>query len=88
MAHVVGKSRDVSLAFFEEVLALRVTASGLARLEEKSGFLGDLSAGTWAPSADGRVPNHPTAWLPSERVARAWQAMVRPVADSGGRPRG
>lgn len=87
VAHVVGKSRDVSLAFFEEVLALRVTASGLARLEEKSGFLGDLSAGTWAPSADGRVPNHPTAWLPSERIARAWQAMVRPVPDSAGRPR-
>jgi poly(3-hydroxybutyrate) depolymerase len=82
VAHVVGKSRDVSLGFFEDILRLRVTASGLLRLEEKSGFLGDLAAGTWAPLGDARVPNHPTAWLPSERVARDWQAMVRPTADS------
>lgn len=79
VAHVVGKSRDVSLAFFEDVLGLRVSASGLSRLEEKSGYLGDLAAGTWAPLGEGRVPNHPTAWLPTERVAREWQAMVRPA---------
>lgn len=79
VAHVVGKSRDVSLAFFEDVLGLRVSASGLSRLEEKSGYLGDLAAGTWAPSGEGHVPNHPTAWLPTERVARKWQAMVRPA---------
>jgi hypothetical protein len=22
------------------------------------------------------APNHPTAWLPTERVARAWQSVV------------
>jgi poly(3-hydroxybutyrate) depolymerase len=77
VAHVVGKSRDVSLVFFEDVLQLRLTSSGLVRLEEKSGFLGDLTAGTFAPLGDGRVPNYPTAWLPTERVAKEWQAMVR-----------
>ena len=82
VAHVVGKSRDVSLVFFEDVLQLRLTSSGLVRLEEKSGFLGDLTAGTFAPLGDGRVPNYPTAWLPTERVAKVWQAMVTSPVDS------
>jgi poly(3-hydroxybutyrate) depolymerase len=82
VGHVVGKSRDVSLVFFEDVLQLRLNSDGLTRLEEKSGFLGDLSARTFAPLGDGRVPNYPTAWLPTERVAKAWQAMVTLPADT------
>src|SRR5574338_1252744 len=82
VAHVVGKSRDVSIVFFEDVLKLRTGTSGLAHLDEKTGFLGDLSARTFAAQGEARVPNYPTAWLPTERVARAWQAMVTP-ADSG-----
>jgi len=76
-AHVVGKSRDVSMILFEDLLALRLSPSGtLQPLEEKTGFLGDLKAKTFAPLGDGKVPNYPTAWLPTERVAKAWQAMV------------
>ena len=76
-AHVVGKSRDVSMILFEDLLALRLSPSGaLQPLEEKSGFLGDLKAKTFAPLGDAKVPNYPTAWLPTERVAKAWQAMV------------
>ena len=82
VAHVVGKSRDVSMVFFEDVLKLRSGANAPAKLDEKAGFLGDLSARTFAPQGDSRVPNYPTSWLPTERVARAWQAMVTP-ADSG-----
>ena len=84
VAHVVGKSRDVSMVFFEDILRLRLPAgqSTLARLEEKSGYLGDYSARTFAPLGDARVPGYPTAWLPTERVARAWQAMVTSPADS------
>jgi poly(3-hydroxybutyrate) depolymerase len=76
-AHVVGKSRDVSMILFEDLLALRLSPSGaLQPLEEKTGFLGDLKAKTFAPLGDGKVPTYPTAWLPTERVAKAWQAMV------------
>ena len=77
-AHVVGKSRDVAMILFEDLLALRVPASGgmLQPLEEKIGFLGDLKAKTFAPLGDGKVPNYPTAWLPTERVAKAWQSLV------------
>lgn len=84
VAHVVGKSRDVSMVFFEDVLKLRWSpgASALAKLEEKSGYLGDYSAKTFAPLGEGRVPGYPTAWLPTERVAREWQAMVTSPADT------
>ena len=82
VAHVVGKSRDVSLAFFEDVLGLRLSGPTLTRLEEKSGFLGDLTARTFAPLGEGRAPNYPTAWLPTERVARQWQAMVTAPSDT------
>ena len=79
VAHVVGRSRDVAIVFFEDVLALRMNSSApsaLKTLTEKSGFLGDLKAKTFAPVGDTPVPNYPTAWLPSERSAQAWQAMV------------
>ena len=84
VAHAVGRSRDVSLVFFEDLLRLRLGSQpGLIRLEEKSGFLGDLSARTFAPLGEGKVPGYPTAWLPTERVARAWQAMVSARSDTG-----
>jgi len=48
----------------------------LKPLTEKSGFLGDLKAKTFQPIGEQPAPNYPTAWLPSERVAKAWQAMI------------
>jgi dienelactone hydrolase len=78
-AHIVGRSRDVAMTFFEEVMALRVDttqAVALKPLAEKEGFLGDRKAATFAPAASGGAPNALAAWLPTERVARAWQAML------------
>ena len=75
-AHVVGRSRDMSLIFFEDILPLRLGESGLKPLSEKTGFLGDLKAKSFQPMGDRSAPNYPTAWLPTMRVARAWQAMV------------
>jgi poly(3-hydroxybutyrate) depolymerase len=77
-AHVVGRSRDVALMFYEDVLALRVRDEGAERLEpvsERSGFLGDYQTNTFERQGNRDAPNHPTAWLPTERVALAWQAM-------------
>jgi poly(3-hydroxybutyrate) depolymerase len=78
-AHVVGRSREVAMVFFEDLLVLRLGgagASGAPRpLAEKDGFLGDLTSKTIRPAAAG-AGTGPTAWLPTERVARAWQAMV------------
>lgn len=77
-AHVVGRSRDMSIIFFDEVLPLRLgdSSSPLKPLTEKAGFLGDYKAKTYKPVGETPAPNYPTAWLPTERVARAWQALV------------
>lgn len=78
VAHVVGRSRDVAMVLFEDLLALRLPRSGneLVPLDEGAGFLGDLTAKSYTPLAGGKAPNYPTAWLPTERVAKAWQALV------------
>jgi poly(3-hydroxybutyrate) depolymerase len=76
-AHIVGRSRDVALAFYEDVLPLRLGASGgaLKPIASTSGYIGDLKAKTFQPAGD-TAPSVPTAWLPTERVAKAWQAMT------------
>jgi len=75
--HIVGRSRDMSIIFFDDVLPLRLgDGASLKPLTEKSGFLGDFKAKTFQPIGEQPAPNYPTAWLPSERVAKAWQAMI------------
>jgi hypothetical protein len=83
-AHIVGRSRDVALLLFEDVLPLRLpehASSGnepvtLRPIAEKSGYLGDLKARTFQKQGDANAPNYPTAWLPTARVAAAWEALV------------
>jgi poly(3-hydroxybutyrate) depolymerase len=76
-AHIVGRSRDLALMFYEDVLTLRLgEGSTLKPLVEKAGFLGDPKLKTYHAVADGSAPTYPAAWLPTERVARAWKAMV------------
>ena len=76
-AHVVGRSRDVALVLFEDAMSLRLgDGATLKPLSEKSGFLGDIKAKTFQALGDGKVPNYPTAWLPTARVAERWQWLV------------
>ncbi|MBP7777306.1 MAG: hypothetical protein KA371_09275 [Acidobacteria bacterium] len=82
-AHVVGQSRDLGAMFFEDVLALRVSDDGLRPVPDATGFIGDLAAGSFQPAAGAAAPAVPTAWLPSERIARAWQHVTRGRAASG-----
>lgn len=72
-AHVVGRSLDVARVLFEDVLALRGAGTTFT---EKSGWLGDLKGKTFDRVPDAGPPNYPTAWLPTERVARAWKSLV------------
>jgi len=78
VGHVVGRSRDVAMVFFEDVLAARVTDGSptLQPMQSKSGFLGDYKTKTFQPIGEGPAPSAPTAWLATARVAKAWQAMV------------
>ena len=76
-AHIVGQSRDVALAFFEDILPMRLGGpnGALKPMAEKSGFTGDLKMKTFAAIGDAKPPTEPNSWLPTERVARAWQTM-------------
>lgn len=74
-AHIVGRSRDVALVFFEDVLALRLGKDGLQPIAKGTGYIGDPKTMSIQPVSAGRPPAYPVAWLPSERVARAWLAM-------------
>jgi pimeloyl-ACP methyl ester carboxylesterase len=76
VAHVVGKSRDVTLVFFEDALARRVGPDGaLKAIDDKTGVIGDLKTKTIAATAV-RTSTESTAWFLSERVAQAWLDMV------------
>jgi hypothetical protein len=75
-AHVVGRSIDVAKVLFEDVLAARLDSGKMKPIEAKNGFVADLKAKTFAPAATAPARTEGTAWLPTERVARAWQAMV------------
>ncbi len=77
VAHVVGQSRDLSITFFDDVLPMRLGNGGTLRaLDAKAGFIGDLKTKIFDAAGNGPAPAVPTAWLPTARVARAWQAMV------------
>ena len=76
VGHVVGRSRDVAMVLFEDAMALRLGDGGLKPVVEKSGFLGDMKLKTFKAMGDSAAPNFPTSWLPTARVARAWQAML------------
>ncbi len=75
-AHAVGRSRELGAMFFEDVLALRLGAGGLAPVGDQVGFIGDLTTHAFKPVAGAPLPAVPTAWLPTERIATAWQAVV------------
>jgi hypothetical protein len=84
VGHVVGRSQEIAAIFFDAVLSLRVSSSvsaasfaPLAQLEERSGIVGELVEGDLRPPSDNPNRTDLTAWFPTERVARAWQALRR-----------
>jgi len=81
IGHEVGRSRDMAVLLYEDMLAARLpeagtNASALRPLSEKAGFYGDMKTSTFQPVGDSKAPAYPVAWLPTERLARAWQAVI------------
>jgi poly(3-hydroxybutyrate) depolymerase len=76
--HIVGRSRDMSIMFFDDVLPLRLDESSgaLKPLTESSGFVGDFKSKRTEAVADTTPTPYLTAWLPTARMAKAWQAML------------
>jgi dienelactone hydrolase len=84
VGHVIGRSQEMAAIFFDAVLSLRVGSGGsaasfapLTQLEERSGIVGELVQGGLRAPSDDPAPTDLTAWFPTERVARAWQALRR-----------
>ena len=77
-AHIVGRSRDLAIPFYEDVMAARLPAATgpLKPMPEKPAFIGDFKTKSFAPTGTGAAPGFPTAWLPTERIARVWQAIL------------
>jgi len=75
-AHVVGRSIDVAKILYEDILRLRLDSTGLKALNPKVGFIADLKSKTFRAADAAPAGTEGTAWLPTERVARAWQAMA------------
>ncbi len=74
--HIVGQSRDMALAFYDDILPMRIGPNGtLKPIAEKVGFMGDLAAKTYMAIGDSKPPTEPNSWFPSERVAKAWQTI-------------
>jgi dienelactone hydrolase len=84
VGHVVGRSQEMSAIFFDAVLPLRLgtpaspaSSAPLTALDERSGILGDVVQRSFRPASDSLIPTRLTAWFPTERVGRAWQALLR-----------
>ena len=76
VGHAVGMSRDMAIAFYEDILPMRIGPNNtLKPLAGQSGFTGDLKAKTFAPIGDSKQATEPNAWLPTERVAKIWQTI-------------
>jgi dienelactone hydrolase len=79
IGHAVGRSKDLGAMLFEDVLDARlpeVPGGALRPLSEKDGFIADPATKTFGPMSASPPPNHTTCWLPTERLAKAWQAVV------------
>jgi poly(3-hydroxybutyrate) depolymerase len=76
-AHIVGRSREMSIVFFDDVLPMRIGGGGaLQPIDEKAGFVGDPRLKTIERADEGPLPTYSTAWLPTERAAHAWLSMI------------
>ncbi|HEY4275062.1 MAG TPA: hypothetical protein VGM68_06225 [Rhizomicrobium sp.] len=75
--HAVGRSDEMSRMFFDDVLPMRLNGGGaLKPLDASKGWQGDLAKHTVAAVVPGaKMPEEPTVWLPTERMAKAWVAV-------------
>ena len=83
VGHAVNRSRDMALLFFDEMIQARLPAApaavdgavDLRPIDPSTGYYGSLETWTFEPAADAGPPRVPAAWLPTESIARAWQAV-------------
>jgi poly(3-hydroxybutyrate) depolymerase len=75
--HAVARSAQLGAMFFEDVLQLRLGNNGaLKPVAEKDGWYGDIHTKAITAVGSQKAPTAPTAWLPNERLAKAWLSVV------------
>jgi len=84
VGHAVNRSQDLAMMFFDDVIPLRLPdaadADGSAELrplDPATGYYGYLDSWSFEPVAEAERPRVPVAWLPTERIAIAWQKVRR-----------
>lgn len=80
VGHEVVGSRDLAVIYFEEVMKKRLLQNAMGykslnAVNEEMGTVGDIYKHTLAPLEDG-IMKEATAWLVSEKFAKAWQVFV------------
>jgi hypothetical protein len=79
--HTFEQSQILSLLFFDELLSLRLGDQGttIKSVIEAAGYRGDLRSGNFVAADNQPGVDATTAWLPTKKVAEAWQKIVRGV---------
>ena len=84
VGHEVNRSRDLAVVLFDDVIPLRLSGTAasngkteLLPLDAASGYYGSLDSWAFGPAAEAERPRVPMAWLPTERVAKAWRSIRR-----------
>jgi len=85
--HEFARSLELSEVYFNEVIPLRIPkepGGPLRPLSLENGYLGDLGTLTYAPYNKEKAKEGPAAWLPTEKTARTWQAVMagKPILDA------
>ncbi len=82
--HEFSRTPPVAQAFFDAVLKARLPDDTLASdgpppmkaIEEKQGWLGDLTTHEIRDASTDSEPDHKAAWLPDQNSAMVWKAFV------------
>jgi dienelactone hydrolase len=78
-SHEVARSLELSEVYFDEVIPLRLPqepGGTLRPLNLENGYLGDLNTLTYSAYDEEKAKDGPAAWLPTEKTAQAWQAVM------------
>ena len=78
--HEVGRSLEYSELFFDDVIPLRLpekVGEALKPLNIEEGYNGDFIMMTYYPFSEKKDFEAPTSWLATEKIAKAWKAVMK-----------
>jgi hypothetical protein len=77
--HAAARSLELSELYFDEVIPLRLPENSRAPLKSLNlhdGYLGDTKTHEITLYNEEKAKEHSHAWLPTQRTAKAWQAVT------------